>query len=52
MSSDDDHYLGSYLSEILPAIGLDAETYSPYVIGYVSHQYTYIPLSLFLTLKS
>ena len=44
MSSDDDHYLGSYLSEILPAIGLDEETYAPYVTGYVSHK------SLFLCL--
>jgi hypothetical protein len=44
MSSDDDHYLGSYLSEILPAIGLDVETYAPYVTGYVSHK------SLFLCL--
>lgn len=47
MSSDDDHYLGSYLSEILPAIGLDVETYAPYVTGYVSHKI--IHLSLFLT---
>ena len=37
MSSDDDHYLGSYLSEILPTIGLDIETYAPYVTAYVSH---------------
>lgn len=44
MSSNDDHYLGSYLSEILPAIGLDVETYAPYVTGYVSHK------SLFLCL--
>ena len=32
----DDHYLDSYLTEILPALGLDAETYAPYVTGYVS----------------
>mmetsp|Transcript_22089 Transcript_22089/g.48033 ORF Transcript_22089/g.48033 Transcript_22089/m.48033 type:complete len:225 (+) Transcript_22089:84-758(+) len=32
--SDEDHYLDSYLSELLPAIGLDAETYAPYVTGY------------------
>ncbi len=32
----DDHYLDSYLSEILPTLGLDAETYAPYVTGYVS----------------
>ena len=44
MSSDDDHYLDSYLSEILPTIGLDVETYAPYVTGYVSHK------SLFLCL--
>jgi hypothetical protein len=50
MSSDDDHYLGSYLSEILPAIGLDEETYAPYVTGYVSHKSLFL-LSLFLTLK-
>lgn len=27
----DEHYLDSYLAEILPALGLDAETYAPYV---------------------
>ena len=32
----DDHYLDNYLSEILPTLGLDAETYAPYVTGYVS----------------
>jgi len=37
--SDEDHYLDSYLSEILPALGLDAETYAPYVTGYVSGFY-------------
>lgn len=30
----EDHYLDDYLSEILPALGLDAETYAPYVTGY------------------
>mmetsp|Transcript_12356 Transcript_12356/g.22303 ORF Transcript_12356/g.22303 Transcript_12356/m.22303 type:complete len:224 (-) Transcript_12356:73-744(-) len=34
--SDEDHYLDSYLSEILPALGLDAETYAPYVTGYAN----------------
>ena len=32
----DDHYLDEYLSQILPALGLDAETYAPYVTGFVS----------------
>ena len=27
----EEHYLDSYLAEILPALGLDAETYAPYV---------------------
>jgi hypothetical protein len=36
VSMSDDHYLDSYLSEILPTLGLDAETYAPYVTGYVS----------------
>jgi len=30
----DDHYLDEYLSQILPALGLDAETYAPYVTGF------------------
>ncbi|KAL3816102.1 hypothetical protein ACHAXA_004527 [Cyclostephanos tholiformis] len=33
----DDHYLDSYLTEILPALGLDAETYAPYVTGYANN---------------
>ncbi|KAL9181222.1 hypothetical protein ACHAXT_010027 [Thalassiosira profunda] len=32
----EDHYLDSYLSEILPSLGLDAETYAPYVTGYAN----------------
>lgn len=32
--SEEDHYLDSYLSETLPALGLDVETYAPYVTGY------------------
>ena len=27
----EEHYLDSYLAEILPSLGLDAETYAPYV---------------------
>jgi len=27
----EEHYLHSYLAEILPALGLDVETYAPYV---------------------
>lgn len=27
----EEHYLDSYLAEILPALGLDVETYAPYV---------------------
>lgn len=27
----EEHYLDSYLATILPALGLDAETYAPYV---------------------
>lgn len=27
----EEHYLDSYLAEILPALGLDADTYAPYV---------------------
>ena len=48
MSSDDDHYLDSYLSEILPTIGLDVETYAPYVTGYVSHKSLFLCLYYFL----
>lgn len=32
--SDDDHYLDSYLTEVLPRLGLDAEMYTPYVTGF------------------
>ncbi|KAL7533325.1 hypothetical protein ACHAWF_004456 [Thalassiosira exigua] len=32
----EDHYLDSYLSKVLPALGLDAETYAPYVTGYAN----------------
>lgn len=35
---DDDHYLDSYLSEILPALGLDVDAYAPYVTSFVSLQ--------------
>ena len=35
--SEDHHYLDDYLSEILPALGLDTETYAPYAKGYVRY---------------
>ncbi len=34
--ADDDHYLDSYLSDTLPALGLDVEAYAPYVKSFVS----------------
>lgn len=34
--SDEDHYLNSYLSTALPELGLDPETYGPYVTGLFS----------------
>jgi hypothetical protein len=30
---DEDHFLASFLEEKLPALGLDAETYGPYLLG-------------------
>ncbi|KAL3775907.1 hypothetical protein ACHAWO_012554 [Cyclotella atomus] len=33
---DEGHYLDEYLSEILPKLGLDAETYGPYVTGFAN----------------
>lgn len=30
---DEDHFLTSFLEEKLPALGLDAETYGPYLLG-------------------
>lgn len=35
--SDDSHYLDSFLQERLPALGLDYETYGPYVRGLVTN---------------
>ena len=34
--TEEDHYLDAYLSEILPALGLDVEAYAPYVTGYAN----------------
>jgi hypothetical protein len=34
--SDEVHYLDEYLTEILPQLGLDVETYGPYVTGYAN----------------
>jgi hypothetical protein len=34
--SDKAHYLDDWLSETLPRLGLDAETYGPYVTGYAN----------------
>jgi hypothetical protein len=34
--SDEAHYLDDWLSETLPRLGLDAETYGPYVTGYAN----------------
>ena len=34
--ADEDHYLDEYLSEALPKLGLDAETYGPYVTGFAN----------------
>ncbi len=33
MTDTEDHYLDSFLSQKLPELGLDAETYAPYVTG-------------------
>ena len=30
---DEDHFLASFLEERLPTLGLDAETYGPYLLG-------------------
>ena len=38
--SDEAHYLDEYLCEILPKLGLDAETYGPYVTGYANEEDT------------
>lgn len=38
MDDVDEHYLDSYLNDILPALGLDVEAYGPYVTSFVSHQ--------------
>ena len=34
--SDQSHYLDSYLSQALPSLGLDFDTYAPYVTGYAN----------------
>jgi hypothetical protein len=34
--ADEGHYLDEYLSEILPKLGLDTETYGPYVTGFAN----------------
>ena len=36
--SDEAHYLDEYLCEVLPKLGLDAETYGPYVTGYANEE--------------
>ena len=36
--AEKNHYLDSYLSEILPQLGLDTETYAPYVTGYANNK--------------
>ena len=33
MAEEDQHYLDAYLSDILPKLGLDFDTYGPYVTG-------------------
>mmetsp|Transcript_5749 Transcript_5749/g.11749 ORF Transcript_5749/g.11749 Transcript_5749/m.11749 type:complete len:96 (-) Transcript_5749:774-1061(-) len=33
MTDNEQHYLHSFLSQKLPELGLDAETYAPYVTG-------------------
>ena len=38
MDDVDEHYLDSYLTDILPALGLDIEAYGPYVTSFVSRQ--------------
>ena len=38
MDDVDEHYLDSYLTDILPALGLDVEAYGPYVTSFVSRQ--------------
>ena len=39
--ADDGHYLDGYLAAILPELGLDFDTYAPYVTGYVSSRSSY-----------
>ena len=39
MEADD--YLDSYLSDILPTLGLDVEAYAPYVTSFVSPEPIY-----------
>lgn len=34
--ADEVHYLDEYLSKTLPQLGLDAETYGPYVTGFAN----------------
>ncbi|KAL7517232.1 hypothetical protein ACHAWX_002167 [Stephanocyclus meneghinianus] len=34
--TDEAHYLDNYLAEVLPKLGLDVETYGPYVTGYAN----------------
>lgn len=33
METEEQHYLDAYLADILPKLGLDFETYGPYVTG-------------------
>jgi len=46
----DRHYLDSYLSDILPALGLDVEAYGPYVTSFVSLHSFCIITALYLRL--
>ena len=46
----DGHYLDSYLSDILPDLGLDAEAYTPYVTSFVSLHTFFVITTLYLRL--
>ena len=38
LGEDDVHYLTSYMTKILPELGLDYDTYGPYVTGFANNE--------------
>ena len=50
MDDVDEHYLDSYLTDILPALGLDVEAYGPYVTSFVSLHTFFVITTLYLRL--